>query len=439
MSNPHGLSFTEWEYQQSRDSGRPVIAFLLEAEKYESSWNSIIENTPPDERGELYDEKEHITKFRTEIEQRGLVRYFRKEPGQESKYEPESRIAIDCINSINEAINSGRIKQDAGWIRARSRHAAQLRRIERNRFLKRILESLYEFSTLTKRIEAESDAKQCMAQLFWEVMYGRIRRRGYRDIFFESGSTLAYVSEAFEEKARKTGSDNESAWQISTNNALTLLQLLLHANMTTIPLPPAPPEDYYGAMFGHALLEEPQTQPSKPRKLYKCEKEAVDSTVELLKKNVKKRLFLATASGLDLTHDQPNFRGPHVGSHPNMLFKRAIFETNQPVILFFTEEKTEHSFEAGKCFPVFGPDRRWTTVMREYPLAICVGYHKEGKSEILEKLKYFKKYTFDLNYAHMESQPDHSDQDHPNQDQIPQSTGMCIIANDEFKKVFPKE
>jgi hypothetical protein len=289
---------------------------------------------------------------------------------------------------------------------------------------------------LTKRVESEHDAKEAMGHLFWQIMYGRIRRHRYFDIFFESGSTLAYVSEAFEHKARLTGSDNEKEWSITTNNALTLLQLLLHANMTTNPLPPAPPEDYYGAMFGRGMLHEPQTHPTIPRRLYASEKNAIAEAANLLKQGIQRRLFLATASGLDLRHPAVQFRGPHVGSHANMLFKRAIFETGQPVVLFFTEKKIDFAFEIGKCYPVFGPDRTWLSILAKYPLAICIGYHKKQRADVIKDLIEFGKHGFELEYAHKEV----SGEERSGPAHLPRSTGgVVIMANRPFVKIFPRE
>ena len=59
-----------------------------------------------------------------------------------------------------------------------------------------------------------------------------------------------------------------------------------------------------------------------------------------------------------------------------MLFKRAVFTTGNPVVLFLHAEKLGASFEARKCFPVFGPDLPWHETRIERPLAVCVGYRE---------------------------------------------------------------
>ena len=421
---PKGKSFTEWEYDISRKARRPVIAFLLDPDAFDNAVGSLSR-----------EEKKTLRKFREELESRALCRYF-----------PEKglgAIATDCVNSIAEAINSGKLKEHAGWIRASSEDAKTLRQIERNPFLNNILERIRGFSTLTGRFETESEAKGALSRCFWDLMFGRIRRSGYRALFFESGSTLTYVSEGFRQKVDEAGGGSEKEWEITTNNAMALLQLLLHTNIDANPLPSGRPENYYGAMFGSALLEYPETHPMKPRALYPTEQKAVGQLARLLRQGSSKRLFLATASGLDLDHQQKQFRGPHIGSHPNMLFKRAIFQTRQPVILFLTERKVGAKFNDGRCYPVFGPDHPWEHVLREYPLALCIGYHSQSPGKLRQMIEdKLNLRPRDWNYA----QKRFVSRASANSDGIPGPAdsrelrgGVVIIANEQFTRKIPKE
>ena len=335
-----------------------------------------------------------------------------------------SSIATDCINSIAEAINSGKLPRDWGWIRSRSEHGEQLRKIEENPFLQRIIERIHEFSTLTKRVEREPQGKKDIGDVFWELMYGRIKRSGYTNIFFESGSTLAFVSSSFEKKVRNAEGDRRHEWHVTTNNALALLQLLLNTNIETNPLPPGPPEGYYGAMFGSTLLQDPEAAPRIPRRLFPREKEAVNKTSQLLRGQQKRRLFLATASGLDINHTEENFRGPHIGSHPNMLFKRAIFLTRQPVVLFLTEAKIGKPFIDGTCYPVFGPDYTWKRALKFCPLAICIAYQNQAEDRLRHDLiDVAGMNDFDFDYAGKKLE----------------GGGVFIAANRPFVQMIAKE
>jgi hypothetical protein len=275
-----------------------------------------------------------------------------------------------------------------------------------------------------------------MGEAFWHVMFGRIKRHRYFNLFFESGSTLAYISDEFEKKLRQSEGDRTSEttkWKITTNNAMTLLQFLLHTHIDVIPKPAGAPEDYYGAMFDDVLLKNPEPPPQFPRSLFVTECNAVSRTVQTLQQDGEDRLYLSTASGLDLSHEQSGFRGPHVGSHPNMLFKRAIFQTDKPIVLFLGASKIEKQFDTGHCYPVFDLDYAWPQACRECKLAICIGYtldSEEGnvdalqakRQKLIAQLEPTLK-EFDFNYANFEGR----------------FGGAFIVANDAFAKVFPKE
>jgi uncharacterized protein DUF4062 len=405
------ISFTEWEYRVSIKDGRPIIAFVLERDEFE---------TDLAESGN--EEQAKVRAFREMLEHHAICRAFSKRN--------EDAIAADCINSINEAINSGGLRDAAGWIRASSEDGRRLREIEKNYFLRKLLDRFYRFSTLTKRLDKEPSEKKILGEAFWSIMLGRIKRHGFVNMFFESGSTLAYVADEFEKKVKETG--ESGVWKITTNNAIVLLQLLLYTHIDVVPRPAGAPEDYYGAMFDHMLLRNPENAPQIPRALFPHEKEAVQSTRHTLQASGRKRLYLSTASGLDLDHKDTHFRGPHVGSHPNMLFKRAIFSTGQPVVLFLTSPKLKKRFEIGRCFPVFGPDLPWDSVCREHKLAICIGYGLEsaGSLETLSEEKNrikneLRQLLEDFNFNYAELELDYG--------------GVIIIANAGFEEILPRE
>lgn len=411
------LSFTEWEYAQSKKQKRPIIAFLLEQEAFEKG----IEKLP-------LPSKRKLRRFRNELESNALCRHFSLPNVQ--------AIGIDCINSLNEEINSGGLNESVGWIRSSSTDGQRLREIDRNQFLKRILDTIYGFSTLTKRLDKEPEAKRMLGKAFWHVMFGRIKRHGYFNLFFESGSTLAYISHEFEQKLKQSEGDRTSEtnkWKITTNNAMTLLQFLLHTHIDVIPKPAGAPEDYYGAMFDDVLLKNPEPPPQLPRCLFTTEQLAVDRTVKTLQHDREKRLYLSTASGLDMNHELADFRGPHVGSHPNMLFKRAIFQTDKPIVLFLSASKIQKKFEIGHCYPIFDRKRSWQQAFKDCKLAICVGYTSNEDEDSVDHLRDKRKQLirqleptlsgFDFNYANYEGE----------------DGGAFIAANDAFTKIFPKE
>lgn len=413
-----GKSFTKWEYEVSKSQGRPVIAFLLEDDEF----NEGIEELKPMER-------ESLEGLRDQLKKNAICRYFRNKKKNQN-------LPVDCVNSINKAINSGELPENHGWIRAGTELGGRISAVQ-NKFLQRILDRVYEFTTLTNRLEKEPEIKRLTGDLFWRLMLGRIRRNHYYNLFFESGSTLAYISDEFERKLEKQRIDHRS-WRISTNNALTLLHLQLYTRLEVRPRPAGVPEEYYGAMFDDVLLSDPETPPTSPRVQYENEARAVQETVETLQGDKEKRLYLMTASGIDLNHDEEHFRGPHVGSHPNALFKRAIFETGQPIVMFLNDWKLDEpfNFKIGNCFPVFDRTHSWKKACRESQLAICVGYSisrtnstdkNEKTAERDRHIETLKKSNelgnFDFDYAHEERT----------------EGGVFIIANKPFKAIFPVE
>lgn len=414
-------TYVEWEYTLSQKSDRPVIPFLLEEDEFYSK----IENEALEEPI-----KARLILLRKELQGRGLTRYFKTTNGT------AELIGVDCVNSINEAVNSGRLDRNAGWIRAGGEEGKRLRSVEENRFLRKLLERMYRFSTLTDRLDRETPAKEALATIFWHHMLGRIKRQGYCNLFFESGSSLVYVSEQFEKVINESGDNFD--WEITTNNALTLLHFLLNTHLNVFPRPAGAPEDHYGAMFDDILLRVTEPPPTKPRDLYESEVDAAEHTTKSLQGNDDQRLYLMTASGLDIDHEESNFRGPHVGSHPNMLFKRALFRTGQPIVLFLSENKVGKCFEVGNCYPVFGPDFSWGDAVRDLPVAICVGYSNEirrdgrrrntrrqGSPKRQKLVKRLKDALpgFDIEYVSGDTD----------------RGGAFIAANDHFMSHFPKE
>ncbi|MCB1092028.1 MAG: hypothetical protein KDL87_10880, partial [Verrucomicrobiae bacterium] len=248
--------------------------------------------------------------------------------------------------------------------------------VSANPFLRRELEQLRKFSTLGKRVSLDVVSKRVMARRFWQEMQGRLRRQGWHHLFFESGSTVAYLTDEFERTVLRA--DGEShPWQIRTNNVLAAVQFDLHTPVeaSRFPVGVPDPEDRYGAIFPnawHTLLE---PVPKTPRVLFEGEEGAVAEMRDRFAGGTDRRqLVLATASGLDLDNRETAFRGPHVGSHPNMLFKRAILTAGDPVVLFLNAEKLGDPFRRGRCYPVFDPGLPWEVAAREFPLALCVGY-----------------------------------------------------------------
>lgn len=420
------IGFTEWEYKQSVGK-RPILAFLLNDEEFKAKREEII-LTDLSER----EKEEKLNKFRNELRRTRFCKFF---SNTEAGVEELGRL---CVTSIHQLIDEKQLSDDAGWIKANTQDVLTLRQIIENKFLDRELRRLREFSIVGELVAIDKVSKETQSQVFWKIMMGRIRRHDYKNLFFESGSTLAYVSEAFENFVLKDDT-KPGSWCVWTNNVLTLHQLLLYTDVDVRRFPPSAPdpEDKYGAIFPRKWKELIEPPPQEPRKLHKGEADAVEEMKENLNKFGKKTLFLATISGWDLDHELSDFRGPHVGTHPNMLFKHALFITKCPVVIFLNAEKLGDPFERGKCFPIFGPDEPLENALKKYPLALCVGYDQKMESPTRRMLdpairkernnpnnikEILIKLNFDVIYG-----------------EIIGDTGAIISGNSAFQKLLPND
>jgi Domain of unknown function (DUF4062) len=428
------ISFTEWEYRQSRAAQRPVISFLLEEDAVKKAWRK----KPPS-----MTEKRSYQRFREELRRRSVCKLYS---------EPEMpNIGQHVTNAVNDVIDGPDLQPLAGWVRASSKAAKLASALQGNDFLMRVMDRVVNFRAPGSRMEKERYAKNAAAETFWDVMTNRLERAGCKGIFLESGSSLAYVSQVLEARSQR-----QLKWEIGTNNALVLLQQMLFMDGNVHRNPPVAPDprDRYGAIFTQKCLDAYEEPPIKPRRLHKKELEAIDEVIELLHLGGRDQVILATASGWDTTHAQRYFRGPHVGSHANMLFKRAIFMTGLPVVLFLTRRKLDPTcFEArfkcrtdGEsmdpetryCYPVFGRELPLERALVETPVALCVGYEKESDSRRIELSETraalrellrgeLQSVGFDFDYGAKEFDFDGSWQ-----------SGAIMVANQKFQRLFTK-
>ena len=449
IKEPDGISFTEWEYLQSVKK-RPILPFLFDSKSLKNERRHEKDN-----RERLPATRRELDRLRSELLSTKYVKHFRACLAGIGELQKNAVLAID------ELVGADEVPANAGWIRVDSPEARTVSDIANNPFLVRELGQLRRFTTLGIRVSLDVGSKEAMAKAFWWNMQGRIRRHRYFSLFFESGSTTAFLSDEFVHTV--VSGEGMHPWHIRTNNVLSLIHFDLHTPIDAARFPGGvpDPDDRYGAIFPNEwrVLHEPF--PETPRSLYEAESTAFREMREAFTKLGSSSshsgsghgqattsddgngslLVLAAASGLDLDNRIQHFRGPHVGSHPNMLFKRVIFTSGCPVVLFLSAEKLGNSFRKGRCYAVFGPDEPWLTAVRKYPLAICVGYEWPKKSNptpgitqkelerrnnpdyirtCLEKLG-FRSLCFDGGFP-------------PNYDAAKLGTGAMMYANQEFAR-----
>lgn len=369
------FSFTEWEYDQSNGK-RPILPFIYDQESLNEA-----RKVEEDEQERKPDHKRKLDRLREMIKKTKYAKEFNRDPNRLGELQKNAILAID------ELLRSWEVDEKTGWIRGDSEEANRYRAIISNPFLRRELDQLRKFSKLGQRVSLDVGSKEAMARMFWRDMQGRIRRNQLFHLFFESGSTVAYLADQFE---KTTLMANEvHTWQIMTNNVLSVVHFDLSTpiDVSRFPTGIPDPDDPYGAIFPNEWRGLYEPPPKRPRVLHFGESAAVEKMrKKFCNDGGKNQLVLAAASGLDLDNKQKHFRGPHVASHPNMLFKRAIFTSGCPVVLFISAEKLGDPFDVGRCYPVFDSKLPWTDVIQNFPLAICIGYEQPKRSKTASRI-----------------------------------------------------
>lgn len=375
------ISYTEWEFDRSVEARRPVLVFLLD-EKTAKEKRSVLTDDDPEHKSDA-----NYWKFRVKLKLHRLIVHF------DINECTAPRLALQCLFALQRLIDHGgaQLRPEQGWIRAGSEDGRNLQAIHESNILHRVIEHIGRFNVLAKRMNEQADAKRTMARHFWDQMQGRIRewcRSKSRDmdtktplhrhsmqVFFESGSTLIFLAQRFEAQLLHESGIQEN-WRIRTNNILCLLlfDLFTPNDAHCFPNGKPDPEDRYGAIFPGAwsvLERPPHRDPTPPSK---SEKEAIRSTRQALNDDGQPRTFiLATASGWDVERTPKEYRGPHVGSYKNKIFKRVLFESGNPVVVFMDAAKFGQS-HGQDCYAVFGPGAPVATWLNEFPIAICIGW-----------------------------------------------------------------
>ena len=428
------ISITEWEFDQSEGAeNRHIIAFFLDDDSFEVERKKICNkksNNPDDIEEKKYDE--HIRRLRKKILGSRICKEFNLSNSGIHK------LKFDCVNSINEVIDSCFSEGDGGWTRTDSKYAETLNAIQNNWFLNRILNRLKEYNWLKKGVATEKEQKNMLGTIFWHHMEGRLKRHNYKDMFFESGSTLAFITKKFEEIVLRHPNDFE--WKVSTNNVVILQELLLNEEIEVKPLPSGTPRSEFGGMYTHKILKNPEPAPKNPRSLYKIEEEAIDDLVKDFNKNSECCLYLISASCWETFHDNKLFHGIHAELHADMLFKRAILKTGQPVVCFLTSNKIGKEYDSNKNFPIFGPDYEQQKELTKIPFALCLSYKKGSKKDFCASDK--DNEIIDDNMEHIVKLIDFLKDIGFNENYVCQQNDdieVRMIANKKFQEEFPDQ
>ncbi|MGD0776353.1 MAG: hypothetical protein ABSC05_26345 [Candidatus Solibacter sp.] len=292
-----------------------------------------------------------------------------------------------------------------------------------NPFFQRFAGKLKEFPVLNERCAQNTRLKRAIATYFLDRCISHIMRANILKFFFESGSSIAFLSEVISHSYRYFMRQSPEL-VFETNNIVSYLEFGLFDPVKVSLYPPGPPEPKYGATFGELANRERVPPPLhiSPR-LQPGEQSAVREIVEHFNKYEwdkagSRGLILMASSGIELSCES-KFPGPHVGSYWNYLFKRALLESRRPTVIFLDESKLGRQFAVGTCYSVCDASFTWAEVCSDNPLALACSFSDEKNFAKVEST------LRDSGFRHIETE---------RSGELPYS---IIASNDKFSALFP--
>jgi hypothetical protein len=276
-----------------------------------------------------------------------------------------------------------------------------------NEIVRETIGHLGQFKFVDPRLSVARDKKQALASAFRQLHRTDVRAR-WKKIFFESGSTVAYVAKEIAVELPKKRDDHK----IVTNNSLAYLFLWLCSGVLCHPEPDGPPDAKYGGMFG-ALMDRDRAPDYTLPPLEKYDSEGeelvrhMSTSIFGNPENSQNSILLAAASGLQLSEDfifrdaegepyvgDPEIlqqlsrcRGIHGGSYQNRLFKRCMYLSQIPTIVFMHDDKIDCPIRVGICHFLFDDGYTWSQFIEHYPLSVWVACNPHTVRDIERKLK----------------------------------------------------
>ncbi len=394
------ISFTELEYNLAQEHRLKTFVFELD-EGIVRDKRAALDPKDIRDQAELKN-FEALCKFHDRIKK--FRQFFR--PGPQFKF----MVELALVRNLQ---NWG----EPGFIREPSDPAVTA--AAQNEFIGDLVSELMSFKKLYVRTQLQKEKKAGLSRYFVQQYMDRLYDRQV-SLFFESGSTIAFLAREMQANLYKkidTTEDGTPSIQISTNNILAYLLLWLKARIPCTKFPWSPPvEDTYGAAYG-PLGEFVERDPDyrlppldgvAKREISRLEKSPF--TLTSMKRPV---LLLGAASGLQLSSDHKlkfpegvtsarkreltdqlsRCYGPHVGSYRNKVFKRFMYATKLPMMIFLSDDKIDCEIEVGKCHFILDNELTWSSFYRDYPLAFCVGCMAEQASKYATM---FKELGFDV-------------------------------------------
>jgi hypothetical protein len=295
----------------------------------------------------------------------------------------------------------------------------------RNEFIVDIVSELKGFTKLYQRCSQNQFGKRSLTKFFVERYMDAITRNEV-NLFLESGSTIAFLAKEMAPylKGSIVVRDKAPNISITTNNVLAYLLLWLKARIPCSQFPWSPPfEETYGALYaGIAGLTKKQPdylQHSLDSFVETEIKKLLEDSYAPRHDDQKITLLLGTSSGLQIQEPRDirfgpeiidsrkeelrqqilSCFGPHVGSYHNKIFKRFMYATKLPLVLFIDGEKVDCAVEVGKCHYILDESLTWDSFITNHPVAFCIGCREESATEVKSKkviMSYFSDHGFKI-------------------------------------------
>jgi hypothetical protein len=247
------------------------------------------------------------------------------------------------------------------------------------RFFQRLTSRMSQWWVVDHRSHVNPLLKQAIADYVLDRYLKTLVTARVFKLFFESGSSIAFLSQAFASRLDDSWLRLCANFEIETNNIFSYLEFLVAPAQSTSLFPEGPPDHKYGATYGRLPSVEPQNEGGQRIGDPSREGEVIDEIREHLRRRYSERgLIFSATSGIDWEI------GPHVGSYPNRLFKRAVLESRCLNLVLLDEDKLGRRFNSETCFAVCDKKFSWERARHEVPLALACAFSRKEEATTVE-------------------------------------------------------
>lgn len=257
-----------------------------------------------------------------------------------------------------------------------------------NPVLRRFINRMNDMIYLHKRCETAVDLKRSVADFFWSRFFDKMISSNINKVFFEAGSSIAYVTEVLVHQFMPPFFDQDRFTNLHfhTNNILTYIDFLLFSESRIDLFPVGSIDIRYGATFGEISTFSSLPPPAFPRILSRPERMIMEKYSLWFRKHyLEDGIILMTTSYVEV-NKEGGFAGPHVGSSTNMIFKRSLLESAVPAVIFLDERKIPVSSVVGHCYSICDKEFTWSNLCKTQPIAIAVACRSENKMNEVERI-----------------------------------------------------